>query len=278
MVRAPHILFTSGSLLFTPVILTQVARTHQRPALLAFSAASQHFVMETGASTQGEPSRSASNPDCLPIPQIGDSIVVVGRKLIALADAVRRGRSIAVVTHYAASTNQERDPVKVAVADMSPLELSYWRQYAEGTYPLPKIDWDNSCLPAPTAAKPLRTARRRTEALNRLYKTRNADPGHAVWFTKNEALHLPLVKAMARVIGAERNLLGGQSTLSSTRMADLQTINEVLSVSTQIIEGLGCDNAMWREISSAQKILGSHRDMLRELLRGNTKKRKRESE
>jgi hypothetical protein len=205
----------------------------------------------------------------LPIPQSGDSIAVIQKKLTALADAVSRGQSIAVVTKYAASTVQERDPMKLAVAEMSPQELDHWGLYAEGKYRLPKLDWNESRLSIPTSAKPLRTAHRRADALNRLYETDKADPGHAVWFTKNEPFHLPLVKAMARVIGAERNLLGGQSALNTTQIADLQSINEILSISTQILDIPGRNGAISQAIASAQRILGSHRDMLRGILGEN---------
>ena len=56
-----------------------------------------------------------------------------------------------------------------------------------------------------------------------------------MWFTKNELVHLPLIKAMARVIGAERNFLGGQCALNAIQIADLQSINKILSVSGQIL-------------------------------------------
>ena len=126
------------------------------------------FPMETvartsAASTQAGPSTSASQPDRLPIPQSGDSIAVIQKKLTALADAVSRGQSIAVVTKYAASTVQEHDPVKLAVAEMSPQELDSWGLYAEGKYRLPKLDWNESRLSIPTSAKPLRTAHRRAD-------------------------------------------------------------------------------------------------------------------
>ncbi|RYP04009.1 hypothetical protein DL764_004741 [Monosporascus ibericus] len=227
--------------------------------------------------TVGPRAESVSHLDCLAIPQSNDSINVLQRKLTALADAVCRGQSIAVMTNYAASTIQQRDPVKIAVSEMPPQELDFWSLYAEGKYPLPKVDWDDNRGSLPTSARPLRTARRRAEALNRLYKTDNADPSHAVWFTKNEDFHLPLVKAMARVIGAERNLLGGQGALDATQIADLQSINEILSVSAQISHGPG-RNAISQAIASAQRILGSHRDMLRNILGGSARKRKRDSE
>lgn len=216
----------------------------------------------------------SSHPDSLAIPHRGDSIAVLQRKMTALAEAVRRGQSVALVTHYKASANPERDATRKAIVEMPIQELEAWTLYSQGKYPLPKVDWNASREPAPTSTRPLRIARRRAETLNRLYKTENADAGHSVWFTKSESVHLPLVKAMARVIGAERDLLGGQCALSATQIADLQSINEILSVSGQILAERG-RGATAAAISSAQQILGAQRNTLQEVLRGTGKKRKR---
>jgi hypothetical protein len=160
-----------------------------------------------------------------------------------------------------------------AVAEMGPKELRAWTYYRQGKYTLPKFDWNASREPPPTSTKPLRIARRRAEALRRLYENEIADPGHSVWFTKNELFHLPLVEAMARVIGAERNLLGGQCALTVAQVADLQSINRILSVSGQILDKSG-RNTESAAISSAQLVLGSHRNKLQEILRCNGRKRK----
>ncbi|PVH98615.1 hypothetical protein DM02DRAFT_502577, partial [Periconia macrospinosa] len=170
------------------------------------------------------------------VPQKNDSIMILRQKMAALAEAVRCGRGMAAATNYAACPLQERDATKKAVAEMTPPERQAWDVYTQGRYPLPDVEWDTSREPPPTSTTPLRIARRRAEALNRLYRTDKAEPGHSVWFTENELAHLPLVKAMARVIGAERNLLGGQCTLSAEEIADLQSIDEILSVSGQILE------------------------------------------
>ncbi|KAG8531635.1 uncharacterized protein KY384_003266 [Bacidia gigantensis] len=207
------------------------------------------------------------------IPQSEDSIADVARKLTALADTVRHGQSIAAVTKYVASTTQKRKPLDSAVTEMTEQEYNAWGLFTAGKYPLPEIDWDSCHDPAPTSTKPLRITHRRAEALNRLYDTEKADPSHSVWFSKHQIVHLPLVKAMARIIGAERNLLGGQNALNATQVADLQTINKILSVSTEILKS-SRGKLISAEISSAQRILGSQRDTLREKLADNGRKRK----
>ncbi len=69
---------------------------------------------------------------------------------------------------------------------------------------------------------------------------------------------------MARVIGAERDLLGGQSSMTAMQWADLQTINKVLSVSGQIVEA-NKGSALLSEIGRAQQVLGAQREKLRSL-------------
>ena len=104
------------------------------------------------------------------------------------------------------------------------VEREFWDAYSAGTcMPLPPINWAKDTESPPTSAKPLKAARRRAEALNRLYNSKEARPEHVVWFAKHQLVWLPLVKAMARVIGAERDIGGGH-------LADLQTVNIILGV------------------------------------------------
>ncbi|WEW56612.1 hypothetical protein PRK78_002060 [Emydomyces testavorans] len=88
-----------------------------------------------------------------------------------------------------------------------------------------------------------------------------------------ETVYLWLVKAMARIIGAERHLVGGQYALNATQLADLQTINRILSISTEILKKSRKD-PLSAIISSAQRVLGSQREMLRQMLANNGRKRK----
>ena len=77
---------------------------------------------------------------------------------------------------------------------------------------------------------------------------------------------------MARVVGAGRNLLGRQYTLSAEEMADLQFVNKILSMSGQILERSSC-NTMAAAILSAQCTFGIHRNMLLEKAKSYGKKR-----
>ena len=91
----------------------------------------------------------------------------------------------------------------IARSQMPPQEYDAWTTFNDGLWRLPELDWDNDHLPPPTSAKTLKVARRRTEALNRLYKTDQAREGHVAWITQNKIELLPVIKAMVRVVGAE---------------------------------------------------------------------------
>ena len=79
-------------------------------------------------------------------------------------------------------------------------------------------------------------------------------------------------ESMARVIGAERDLVGG-SILTATQVADLQSINKILSVTGQTMSGRASE-PLKLAITRAQAVLVSHRDTLRNLIL--CRKRKRE--
>lgn len=66
--------------------------------------------------------------------------------------------------------------------------------------------------------------------MNRLYGTDRACPSHSVWFTKNHRLYLPLVNAMARVEGMERQSgFNGGDKDDRSNLADLQTIKKIIA-------------------------------------------------
>jgi hypothetical protein len=59
----------------------------------------------------------------LPIPSPGDTTAQIHSKLVALAEVIVSGGSIALATGYAATTNPDNDAVKAAIRQMPPSEL-----------------------------------------------------------------------------------------------------------------------------------------------------------
>jgi hypothetical protein len=86
-----------------------------------------------------------------------------------------------------------------------------------------------------TSKKSLKAARRRAEALNRLYGIDQARPSHSVWSVKNHIEYLPLVKTMTRVIGMERQIGFDRSSRADVlNLADLHIIRNIISTSLKI--------------------------------------------
>jgi len=136
------------------------------------------------------------------------------------------------------------------------MEHQYWEAFLRGSIRLPDMDWSVDREDEPTSKKSLKTARRRAEALNRLYGTDQARPSHSVWFVKNHIEYLPLVKAMARVIGIERQM---GSNRSSRADADLHTTRSVISTSLKIKRDHEAAFKAWkRDVNDRIQTLISH--------------------
>lgn len=106
-------------------------------------------------------------------------------------------------------TGMTRSPEMIARSQMPVLEYEVWTTFKQILWRLPEVNWNKNHLPPPTSSRSLKIARRRAEALNRLYEKDKAHEGHITWVTQNEIEFLPIPKAMARVIGAERYHVGG---------------------------------------------------------------------
>jgi hypothetical protein len=96
------------------------------------------------------------------------------------------------------------------------------------------MDWSANREDKLTGKKSLKTAHRRAEALNRLYGTDQARPSHSVWFVKYHVVCLPLPKAMARVIGMERQM--GFDSDSKARALNLRRSTHNKTCHFQFIE------------------------------------------
>lgn len=178
------------------------------------------------------------------LPSPDDTSSTLLSKLDQIVDCLAQGQSLAGATDYAKSTVSNHDAAEIALSQMTPQEYENWNAFLKGNIQLPTIDWDVNYGETPTSKKGLQKARRRAEALNRLYSCDRAQPSHSVWFTAHHILYLPLVKAMARVIGAERQL-GQTNQIDMLDLADLQTIRDVISTSSPI-------NQQCSSISKAQ--------------------------
>ena len=155
-------------------------------------------------------------------------------KLTAIANTINNRDSVAVATEFYVKTEPDRNPEKAAVTEMTVRESEDWKAYLRGTIQLPKMNWEADQEEVPISKKPLKNVRRRAEALNRLYQTDQARPGHSMWFTKRYTKHLPLIKAMTRIIGKERYFANRYGEADTGNLAELQSIRKIISSSTEI--------------------------------------------
>jgi hypothetical protein len=162
--------------------------------------------------------------------------------------------------------------VEAAQAQMPLMEHEYWEAFLRGSIRLPDIDWSVDREDEPTSKKPLKTARRRAEALNRLYRTDRARPSHSVWFVKNHIKYLPLVKAMARVIGMERRMgFDKSSRADALDLADLHTTRSVISTSLKIKRDHETAFQAWkRDVNGRIQTLISHQRGIQQKRRKTT--------
>lgn len=145
---------------------------------------------------------------------------------------------------------------------MPPLEAAVWDAWLKGNVQLPEINWDKDCGETPAGSNALQKANKRAKALNRLYGTDRAEPGHAVWFTAHHLVLPWLVKAMTRVIAAE-------SRSSQTKdaevldLAELQTIKAIIASSMKAQQNLSATSTAYgRSINKKINLLINHQRMI----------------
>lgn len=205
------------------------------------------------------------------IPRIGDNLITLSSKLTAIANVIIAGQSVAIATVYSAIPHQKPRSIQTTIDQMGPYKAEAWAGYHKGSITLPDINWEIDIDSALLSLKSLKIAGRRAEALNRLYQTEKAQPGHSVWYTKHHVLCLSLIKAMTQVIGAERNLVRG-GVWTTTQLADLESINKILYVTAQIVSGCASDPLL-PLITCPQGILVSYRETLRKVNFDHKRKR-----
>lgn len=201
-----------------------------------------------------------TNRPALSIPRPEDGVDEVIFKLTAILDAIRAGQSISQIMTNLTDPNQRKSPRIIAKNQMTPQEYEAWTTFNNGLWHLPEIDWDKNQLRPHSSLKSRQKARRRAEALNRLYKTDRAHEGHVTWIVQNEIWFLPLIKATARIIGAERSHTGG-GKWHATQLTELQSVNRILSICTQICQG-SKSKLLRSKCGETQSVLGNYRRTL----------------
>ena len=158
----------------------------------------------------------------LPLPTEEDSLLVLDIKLSSYLYVVSIGASIDAATGCVIDQPEIETAETRAINGMKPNERVFFEAWKrQGLVELPHIDWNADRGHTPTSHRPLKKAFRRAEALNRIYSTDNAEPCHYTYFVEKHPLLMPLVTAVARVIGAEKD----QSKMSLKLQAHVRDFN-----------------------------------------------------
>lgn len=169
----------------------------------------------------------------LPIPLPTDTIKEAMNKLRALADVVRRGKSVAVATGYKGTISEARNPVDIAKAGMTDGERQQYEAWDSGCS-MPTYDWTQCIKPLKGGAGTQTRFQRRAEAAQKVWSNPDITPENIYWIAEHDPFIMPLIIAVAKVDGAKRNLLGGQNNLTEYELAEVQTIHKACAAFTDI--------------------------------------------
>ena len=171
----------------------------------------------------------------LALPADVDTLAVLTTKLSSYLYVLHVKQNLAAATRSTFDEIVDHTPEARARVQMTPHELDYFKAWKVGTLNrLPSLDWDNDRGRTPTSKRPMKKALRRAEALNRIYQTDKAQPCHYIFFTEQHSCWLPLVAAIARIIGAERNQKSHLARAPG-HGSQIRTLDEILQVSRRVL-------------------------------------------
>jgi hypothetical protein len=171
----------------------------------------------------------------LALPTDADTLAVLTTKLSSYLYVLHVKHDLAAATRSTFDEILDHTPEARARHWMTPHELDYFQAWKEGTLQrLPSIDWDNDHGRTPTSKQPMKRALRRAAALNRIYQTDKAQPCHYIFFAEQHSCWLPLVAAIARIIGAETNQKQSLARTSS-RGSQVRTLDKIVQMSRRVL-------------------------------------------
>ena len=171
----------------------------------------------------------------LPLPNELDSLEELAAKIASYAGVIQRGKSLALHTGFKATPHSERDPVKLAIEGMSPMERDEYDVWSEGGGLL-DFDWEANKEELPTGKDSAKRFVQRATAMDTAWKVDKATPENAVWLTNHMPENLPLLKALVRIKAAKMALSGGIPGQDASELAEYQTINKIRSLTVQVEE------------------------------------------
>lgn len=138
-------------------------------------------------------------PFLIPLPMAHDEVEVYLKKLRSVANIVACGGRLKL-TKLPASITDRYDPETVGKKSMSAVERSAFDAFQEDTT-LPPFDWS---MASPVQLQSRKTFEERAAAMDVLWQHQGTTANNAAWLSQNMQHLLPLVKAMTKILAAER--------------------------------------------------------------------------
>ena len=175
----------------------------------------------------------------------------------AISQVVNANRSIAVATNYKGMAYHSLDPVDIAMQGSTPFEKDMFEAWKADKCALPAMNWESMAETAPTGKSSQRRSKARFEALRIIYSYPQATEENLAYITKHfEDILLPLVRAVARIQGAKKDLAGNQDALSMEEWAEMQCEKEINTAARRVLQKLWCDiNAQAASVRASLSIL-----------------------
>ena len=193
--------------------------------------------------------------DTLGVPEQTDDLEATARKLEALAQTVRQGKSLAVSTDFKLTVHQRRDALAVARERMNLTEIMQYDAWAGGV-PIETFDWATCRREVPTSIRSASRFKRYVTAMQRIWKDFTPNEQNASWIMAHAAHLSPLITAMTKVIAAEKELTGGRPELSEMEAAELQTVHKITTTAMSNV------NAMLAHIKMLTRSINYSREIL----------------
>lgn len=204
--------------------------------------------------------------DRVMLPHKDDDLATIAAKMQNLANIVRQGGTLNQTRQYPTESASSRNPLKQAKYQMLPEEL--WQYEAwENNKCLPVPDWDLLTVgPVIPRRKTKRSVQYRKEALRRMYPEAKITDDILNRFTSHYAALVPLVKAITKVVEAERATDQDQKGKAEKPDFDVYT---AAIVTAQSVVTRACTQQ--RQLT---KRIGASKDLLQEYIRAKEAEQK----
>ncbi|KAI9225335.1 MAG: hypothetical protein DHS80DRAFT_33807 [Piptocephalis tieghemiana] len=178
------------------------------------------------------------NQPLLSLPSHLDTLEELEEKMGKLIECVKQGYSLASATgSQELQGSYIENPEERAKSRMQDIELKLYRAWKGGRVPLPPYNSLVNSITTPIGINGQGKRMRRAEALDRMYGVRGSTVDNATWWITTYPELIPLINAISRVIGAEREtipLVHHQQVMPG-ESAEIRIIDSIVATSRHII-------------------------------------------